>query len=89
MGYLPAKNYMNSHTPCTSYMQHTCSPAPLWLVLSCLIFVSPRVVTDGGDNLFLFFFSFSKVMMDIILRELYNLPADDGLRADYLELLRR
>ncbi|CBJ32947.1 expressed unknown protein [Ectocarpus siliculosus] len=52
----------------------------------CSVFCSDAFEKDRREDLF--YVNDVKVMVDIILRELYNLPADDGLRADYLELLR-
>ncbi|CAN0255989.1 unnamed protein product [Ectocarpus sp. 8 AP-2014] len=53
----------------------------------CSVFCSDAFEEDRREDLF--YVNDIKVMVDIILRELYNLPADDGLRADYLGLLRR
>ncbi|CAN0331744.1 unnamed protein product, partial [Ectocarpus fasciculatus] len=53
----------------------------------CSVFCWDAFEEDRSEDLF--YVNDVKVMVDIILRELYNLPADDGLRADYLELLRR
>eukprot|EP00752_Nemacystus_decipiens_P004654 g4245.t1 len=53
----------------------------------CLVFCSDAF-EDGRDE-DLFYVNDLKVLVDIIVRELANLPADDVLRADYNSLLVR
>ncbi|CAN0367968.1 unnamed protein product, partial [Laminaria digitata] len=52
----------------------------------CLRFCSDAFEVDHGDCLF--YVNDVKVMVDVIVRELYNLPASDPLRADYLHMLK-
>eukprot|EP00904_Undaria_pinnatifida_P009201 jgi/Undpi1/5410/HiC_scaffold_2.g00691.m1 len=52
----------------------------------CLRFCSDAFEVDHSDCLF--YVNDVKVMVDVIVRELYNLPSSDPLRADYLLMLK-